>query len=142
MFNRIINVLIARRDRKKLTFYYFAHGPINLSSLIKDLFKIYATRIWMSAVNPSTLAGRSSTNNNVEGREGADPLPVISTPEPRPSHPESVSSGSSLQDDARPSNSTALPEVSPSHRAGLSTPLSSYASFSKPSITSVKMYVI
>ncbi len=142
MFNRIIGVLIARRDRKKLTFYYFAHGYINLSPLIKDLFKIYATRIWMSAVNPSTPAGPSSTNDDVEDGKRIDPLPVMSTPEPRPPHPESVSSGSSLQDDARPSNSTALPEVSPSHRAGLSTPLSSYASFPKPSITSVKMYVI
>jgi hypothetical protein len=69
-------------DWKKLTFYYFADAYINFNSLVTDLFKIYKTRIWMSAINPASFAsptlgiqapsgvgpgavgvGRSSANN-------------------------------------------------------------------------------
>ena len=48
--------LTCRRDWKKLTFYYFADAYINFNSLVTDLFKIYKTRIWMSAVNPASFA--------------------------------------------------------------------------------------
>ncbi|KAG6039090.1 hypothetical protein E4U41_003307 [Claviceps citrina] len=43
-------------DWKKLTFYYFADSYINFNSLVVDLFKIYKTRIWMSAINPASFA--------------------------------------------------------------------------------------
>ncbi|KAI1117548.1 hypothetical protein F5Y14DRAFT_353510 [Nemania sp. NC0429] len=43
-------------DWKKLTFYYFADCYINFNSLVTDLFKIYKTRIWMSAINPASFA--------------------------------------------------------------------------------------
>jgi hypothetical protein len=43
------------RDWKKLTFYYFADSYINFNSLVTDLFKIYKTRIWMSAINPASF---------------------------------------------------------------------------------------
>ncbi|KAG5984494.1 hypothetical protein E4U55_004487 [Claviceps digitariae] len=43
-------------DWKKLTFYYFADTYINFNSLVVDLFKIYKTRIWMSAINPASFA--------------------------------------------------------------------------------------
>ncbi|KAJ6144294.1 hypothetical protein N7470_008189 [Penicillium chermesinum] len=42
-------------DWKKLTFYYFANTYINFNSLVTDLFKIYKTRIWMSAINPASF---------------------------------------------------------------------------------------
>ena len=42
-------------DWKKLTFYYFADEYINFNSLVTDLFKIYKTRIWMSAINPASF---------------------------------------------------------------------------------------
>lgn len=42
-------------DWKKLTFYYFADSYINFNSLVTDLFKIYKTRIWMSAINPASF---------------------------------------------------------------------------------------
>ncbi|KAJ6041540.1 uncharacterized protein N7446_010575 [Penicillium canescens] len=42
-------------DGKKLTFYYFADSYINFNSLVAELFKIYKTRIWMSAINPAAL---------------------------------------------------------------------------------------
>lgn len=48
--------MLAIRDWKKLTFYYFADAYINFNSLVTDLFKIYKTRIWMSAINPASFA--------------------------------------------------------------------------------------
>ncbi|KAI9718218.1 MAG: hypothetical protein M1812_004208 [Candelaria pacifica] len=42
-------------DWKKLTFYYFADSYINFNSLVTDLFKVYKTRIWMSAINPASF---------------------------------------------------------------------------------------
>ncbi|KAI9733568.1 MAG: hypothetical protein M1834_003170 [Cirrosporium novae-zelandiae] len=47
-------------DWKKLTFYYFADTYINFNSLVTDLFKIYKTRIWMSAINPASFASPSA----------------------------------------------------------------------------------
>jgi PSP1 C-terminal conserved region len=49
-------MLTGHRDWKKLTFYYFADSYINFNSLVTDLFKIYKTRIWMSAINPASFA--------------------------------------------------------------------------------------
>ncbi|KAK2625610.1 hypothetical protein QTJ16_004922 [Diplocarpon rosae] len=46
-------------DWKKLTFYYFADAYINFNSLVTDLFKVYKTRIWMSAINPASFASPS-----------------------------------------------------------------------------------
>ncbi|CAK7564206.1 MAG: hypothetical protein SEPTF4163_002092 [Sporothrix epigloea] len=45
-------------DWKKLTFYYFADAYVNFNSLVTDLFKIYKTRIWMSAINPASFASQ------------------------------------------------------------------------------------
>ena len=47
------------RDWKKLTFYYFAETYVNFNPLVTDLFKIYKTRIWMSAINPASFAATS-----------------------------------------------------------------------------------
>lgn len=41
-----------------MTFYYFADSYINFNSLVTDLFKIYKTRIWMSAINPASFASQ------------------------------------------------------------------------------------
>ncbi|KAG8531100.1 uncharacterized protein KY384_004457 [Bacidia gigantensis] len=43
-------------DWKKLTFFYFADSYINFNPLVTDLFKIYKTRIWMSAINTAAIA--------------------------------------------------------------------------------------
>lgn len=45
-------------DRRKLTFYFIAERRIDFRELVRELFKIYKTRIWMCAVNPST-SGRT-----------------------------------------------------------------------------------
>ncbi|KAI1612100.1 PSP1 C-terminal conserved region-domain-containing protein [Exophiala viscosa] len=50
---KVTNLLF--RDSKKLTFYYFADSYINFNHLVTDLFKIYKTRIWMSAINPASF---------------------------------------------------------------------------------------
>lgn len=38
-------------DRRKLTFYFVADRRIDFRELVRELFKIYKTRIWMCAVN-------------------------------------------------------------------------------------------
>jgi len=42
-------------DGKKLTFYFFSNEYINFNALVTDLFKMYKTRIWMSAINPASF---------------------------------------------------------------------------------------
>lgn len=42
-------------DGKKLTFYFFSTEYINFNALVTDLFKMYKTRIWMSAINPASF---------------------------------------------------------------------------------------
>ncbi|KAI8374694.1 PSP1 C-terminal conserved region-domain-containing protein [Radiomyces spectabilis] len=39
------------RDRRKLTFYFVAERRVDFRELVRDLFKIYKTRIWMCSVN-------------------------------------------------------------------------------------------
>ncbi|KAL9113253.1 MAG: hypothetical protein Q9227_002588 [Pyrenula ochraceoflavens] len=50
-------------DWKKLTFYYFADAYVNFNTLVTDLFKIYKTRIWMSAINPASFVTPTSSLN-------------------------------------------------------------------------------
>jgi len=47
---------ISRRDFQKLIFYYYADHYINFKDLITDLYRIYKTRIWLSAVNPASFS--------------------------------------------------------------------------------------
>lgn len=41
-------------DRRKLTFFYSATHRIDFRDLVRDLFRIYKTRIWMCAMQPSS----------------------------------------------------------------------------------------
>ncbi|CZT08754.1 related to suppressor protein PSP1 [Rhynchosporium graminicola] len=75
-------------DWKKLTFYYFADAYINFNSLVTDLFKVYKTRIWMSAINPASFA---SPSLGLQAPSGIGPGAVGVTraqPERRPQVPE------------------------------------------------------
>ncbi|KAI1816400.1 hypothetical protein GGS20DRAFT_230790 [Poronia punctata] len=98
-------------DWKKLTFYYFADSYINFNSLVTDLFKIYKTRIWMSAINPASFAsptlglqapsgvgpgvvgvGRASGANSADrrGNQGQEPQGAVfagANPPGRPFQP-------------------------------------------------------
>ncbi|CAO3591120.1 unnamed protein product [Absidia cylindrospora] len=42
-------------DRRKLTFLFVANRRIDFRELVKELFKIYKTRIWMRAVSTNTI---------------------------------------------------------------------------------------
>lgn len=41
-------------DRRKLTFYFIADRRIDFRELVRELFKVYKTRIWMCAVRPKS----------------------------------------------------------------------------------------
>ncbi|KAL9080193.1 MAG: hypothetical protein Q9157_000975 [Trypethelium eluteriae] len=49
-------------DFKKLTFYYYAETYIDFTNLVGDLFKVWKTRIWMSAINPASFASAHQSN--------------------------------------------------------------------------------
>jgi len=53
-------------DRKKLTFFFLAELRIDFRDLVKDLFKIYKTRIWMCAVE------RNRTNPHLRAYDDED----------------------------------------------------------------------
>ncbi|KAI7832589.1 PSP1 C-terminal conserved region-domain-containing protein [Gamsiella multidivaricata] len=70
-------------DRRKLTFYFQAEHRIDFRELVRELFKIYKTRIWMYAVNPSMAASM--------GRDAGpqtSPPRVVSSPTASPSSPQ------------------------------------------------------
>ena len=84
------------RDWKKLTFYYFADEYINFNSLVTDLFKIYKTRIWMSAINPASFqtpaGGLQLPGGIAPSAFGAD-LDQYSNRHPQRQFPTSTSNG-------------------------------------------------
>lgn len=49
-------------DYRKLTFFYYAEEYINFNELVTDLFKVYKTRIWMSAINPASYTVMNPNN--------------------------------------------------------------------------------
>ena len=50
-------------DRNKLTFYFIADRRIDFRELVRDLFRIYKTRIWMCAVDKHRLKLLSSQSS-------------------------------------------------------------------------------
>ncbi len=103
------------RDWKKLTFYYFADSYINFNSLVTDLFKVYKTRIWMSAMNPASFAHPTtglhppgsgiapSSTLGVIGETPSDPLQVQYTGlgQPYPGYTNTGSSASIMNSGQR-----------------------------------------
>jgi hypothetical protein len=69
-----------------LTFYYFADTYINFNSLVTDLFKIYKTRIWMSAINPASFA---SPTLGLQAPSGVGPGAVVNRSSASARHQES-----------------------------------------------------
>ena len=43
-------VSCAARDRRKLTFYFIAEKRIDFRELVRELFRLYKTRIWMASL--------------------------------------------------------------------------------------------
>jgi hypothetical protein len=50
------SVLTRLRDFQKLIFYYYADHYINFKDLVVELYRIYKTRIWLSAINPASFS--------------------------------------------------------------------------------------
>lgn len=46
-YPNLCELILLRRDRRKLTFYFMAERRIDFRELVRELFKIYKTRIWM-----------------------------------------------------------------------------------------------
>ncbi|KAK3673295.1 hypothetical protein LTR78_006840 [Recurvomyces mirabilis] len=85
-------------DFQKLIFYYYADHYINFKDLITELYRIYKTRIWLSAVNPASFSqqamgqppsgigpgaitqNNSGVNNSYTMAYGADPDPYGAIP--------------------------------------------------------------
>ena len=41
--------MLLYRDRRKLTFHFIAEERVDFRELVRELFKLYKTRIWMCA---------------------------------------------------------------------------------------------
>lgn len=87
-------------DWKKLTFYYFADAYINFNSLVTDLFKIYKTRIWMSAINPASFA---SPTLGIQAPSGVGPGAV------------NASRNSGTNERRQPQHQSQQPQETPGH---------------------------
>ena len=94
-----------KRDWKKLTFYYFADSYINFNSLVTDLFKVYKTRIWMSAMNPASFAHPSGLHPPGSGIAQSNPLVSIGESSNDPLHSQYGNQGQAYS--AYPSNGPA-----------------------------------
>ncbi|KAG0090977.1 hypothetical protein BGZ92_001758 [Podila epicladia] len=102
-------------DRRKLTFYFIAERRIDFRELVRDLFKIYKTRIWMYAVNPlmsngTSTSGPSASNSslashNASGHSGSDatsPLGLSHVCSPMSPSPPPLNMPSGLQSPSSP----------------------------------------
>jgi hypothetical protein len=56
-------------DYRKLTFFYYAEEYINFNDLVTDLFKVYKTRIWMSAINPASFTGAGNPHTGQRAQQ-------------------------------------------------------------------------
>ncbi|ANB15627.1 Psp1p [Sugiyamaella lignohabitans] len=76
-------------DRRKLTFFYSATHRIDFRDLVRELFRIYKTRIWMCAVNPAAAAAAAAaaTDGDTKGNQLS---PMMDRPTP------STSSGANV----------------------------------------------
>lgn len=50
-------------DRHKLTFFFEAEGRVDFRELVRDLFSMYKTRIWMQQLDKNTSAACRAVNN-------------------------------------------------------------------------------
>ena len=57
-----IDVRLADRrlhsDRRRLTFFYISEHRIDFRNLVKDLFRLYKTRIWLCSVGDTSVQGQ------------------------------------------------------------------------------------
>ncbi|KAF8936857.1 hypothetical protein BGZ47_009298 [Haplosporangium gracile] len=73
-------------DRRKLTFYFHADHRIDFRELVRDLFKIYKTRIWMYAVNP-TMSSSAAPMSPLQAPGQSSPPRALTPPSASPASP-------------------------------------------------------
>ncbi|KAG0060274.1 hypothetical protein BGZ89_012406 [Linnemannia elongata] len=73
-------------DRRKLTFYFHADHRIDFRELVRDLFKIYKTRIWMYAVNP-TMSSSTAPMSPLQAPGQSSPPRDLTPPSASPASP-------------------------------------------------------
>ncbi|KAK5106881.1 hypothetical protein LTS08_001004 [Lithohypha guttulata] len=115
-------------DGKKLTFYFFSTEYINFNSLVTDLFKMYKTRIWMSAINPASFQSPVSSLGLTPIQPGTS-LSLSSTPAAGGSYDDGRVDPRYMQHTAQMTAQRGMP---PLYYGGYGQPpqLSEYASFS------------
>lgn len=88
-------------DWKKLTFYFYSTEYINFNLLVGDLFKIYKTRIWLSAINPAAFRSKPNQPPSSIGPGAVQPGSSPRTMNPHASSFYAPRNGNQLyQDDA------------------------------------------
>ncbi|CAE7730929.1 unnamed protein product [Symbiodinium microadriaticum] len=81
-------------DRRKLTFLFVSDKHADFRELVRDLFSLFNTRIWMQKINPAQVAALQLDGIHVQqlqhqprAREPAQRLPVSTArPVPPPAH--------------------------------------------------------
>jgi hypothetical protein len=66
-------------DRHKLTFFFEAEGRIDFRELVRDLFSIYKTRIWMQQLDKTDLGSKQQPPPDFElpPMSGFEQLPAM-----------------------------------------------------------------
>jgi len=75
-------------DRKKLTFFFTSDGHTDFRELVRDLFTIFKTRIWMQKIKPFEAAAFRNSNSPIPrfNGGGSPSLKSKDTPPGSPSH--------------------------------------------------------
>jgi hypothetical protein len=79
-----------RSDYRKLTFFYYAEEYINFNDLVTDLFKVYKTRIWMSAINPASFTGAGNPHTGQRAQQWPRQGPPSAFMRPQDPHQSST----------------------------------------------------
>ncbi|KAI1314800.1 hypothetical protein EDD11_001677 [Mortierella claussenii] len=91
-------MLLTNLDRRKLTFYFHAEHRIDFRELVRDLFKIYKTRIWMYAVSPSMTSAGAGREMGVQ----STPPNILTSLSTSPSSPQPQHSAPNLHPQSSP----------------------------------------
>ncbi|KAG0040322.1 hypothetical protein BGZ82_003627 [Podila clonocystis] len=67
-------------DRRKLTFFFMAERRIDFRELVRELFKIYKTRIWMYAVNQAATSNSPDPAGDAESEVSSTPISTATSP--------------------------------------------------------------
>ncbi|KAF9321412.1 hypothetical protein BG003_001925 [Podila horticola] len=78
-------------DRRKLTFFFVAERRIDFRELVRELFKIYKTRIWMYAVNQAATTNSPDPAGDAESEVSLARISTATSPTNATSTPPQAS---------------------------------------------------